>query len=371
MERKPRVLFIMHMPPPMHGAAIIGKFIHDSKYINEKYECYFLNEAISTDVSHIGKIGLYKFKSIFDHARKIIKMIREVKPDLIYITPSAYQPEIGMIRYVLEFMAINSTCVKKLIHFHNKGVREKCQKWWIRWYYKMLFYNAKVIFIAKGFEKQFDIYLQSSQILYCPNGIQRTRDAYSPLERSNNSVPKLLFLSNMMKEKGVYTLLEAIEMLKVRGYLFSCDFVGAWKDITEQDFNNYCLKHEIKDRITAYGPIFGASKLEFYKSADIFVFPSYNETFGLVLAEAMEYELPCVTTKEGGMAILVEDGYNGFLIEKANSKQLADRLAKLINNSELRERMGKAGFEKFNREFSIDKFELNLSNCIDKAMGNE
>ena len=371
MERKPRILFIMHMPPPVHGVAVVGQNIHDSRLINSKYECFYINEAISTDVSHIGKVGLYKVKSIFDHAKKIKKTIKETKPDLVYITPSAYQPEIGMIRYILEFMAINSTGVKKLIHFHNKGIREKCQKWWIRWYYKMLFKNAKVIFIAKGFEKQFDIYLKASQILHCPNGIQRSRKIGSSLIKKNNSTPKLLFLSNIMKEKGVFTLLEAIEQLKAKGLSFTCDFVGSWKDITEQGFKSYCLQHDIQDIIIAHGPIFGPSKLNFYKEADIFVFPSYNETFGLVLAEAMEYELPCVTTNEGGMPMLVEDGYNGYLINRADSKQLADRLEKLISNAQLRVCMGKASYEKFNREFTIDKFEQKLSNCIDKALNNE
>lgn len=371
MVRKPRVLFIMHMPPPMHGASLIGQYIHDSEYICNKYDCYFLNETISTDVSEIGKYGLSKIKSIITHSIEIGKTIKEVNPDLIYITPSAFQPEFGMIRYVLEFLIINHYAVRKIIHFHNKGVREKCQKWWIRWYYNMLFKNAKVVFIAKGFEKQFDRYLKESQVLFCSNGIKKTRTPKDVIQRDKVNIPKLLYLSNMMKEKGVYTLLQAIEMLKNKNILFTCDFVGAWKDITESQFHDYCRHHNISDVITAHGPIYGTPKLDYYKKADIFVFPSYNETFGLVLAEAMEYELPCVTTNEGGMPILVEDGYNGFLIDKADSRQLADRLENLIKDPELRHKMGKAGYEKFNNEFTLDKFEHNLSCCIDKALDND
>lgn len=369
MERKPRILFIMHMPPPMHGAAVMGQYIRDSNYINSKYDCFFLNEAISTDVSHIGRVGWYKIKSIYNHVKNIERKICEVDPDLIYITPSAYQPEIGMIRYVFEFLTINRFGIKKLIHFHNKGIREKCQKWWIQWYYKMLFKNAKVIFIANGFEKQFDIYLKPEQIFHCPNGIQETRIKDVVIQRGN-ATPRLLFLSNMMREKGVYTLLEAIAILKSKDISFFCDFVGEWKDIKEEEFNNYCKKYKIEDRITAHGPVFGAAKLDYYKNADIFVFPSYNETFGLVLAEAMEYELPCVTTNEGGMPVLVEDGYNGYLINKADSEQLADRLEKLICCPELRINMGRASYKKFKNEFTVDMFEKKMSSCIDKALKN-
>lgn len=40
---KSKILFIMHMPPPVHGAAMMGKYIHDSKLINDKFECHYIN----------------------------------------------------------------------------------------------------------------------------------------------------------------------------------------------------------------------------------------------------------------------------------------------------------------------------------------
>ena len=45
-----KVLFILHMPPPVHGASMVGKYIHDSKIINNAFECHYLNLALAKDL---------------------------------------------------------------------------------------------------------------------------------------------------------------------------------------------------------------------------------------------------------------------------------------------------------------------------------
>ena len=47
MSSKSNILFIMHMPPPVHGAAMMGKYIHDSKLINSTFDCHYINLTIA------------------------------------------------------------------------------------------------------------------------------------------------------------------------------------------------------------------------------------------------------------------------------------------------------------------------------------
>ena len=67
----------------------------------------------------------------------------------------------------------------------------------------------------------------------------------------------------------------------------------------------------------------------------------------MVILEAMEYKLPVISTNEGGIPDMVKDGENGLICEKQNPVSLADCIAKLLDDEELRVKMGSAGHEKF------------------------
>lgn len=51
------ILFIMHMPPPVHGAAMVGKYIHDSRVIKEAFDCHYINLTTARDLADIGRVG--------------------------------------------------------------------------------------------------------------------------------------------------------------------------------------------------------------------------------------------------------------------------------------------------------------------------
>ena len=64
---KAKVLFIIHMPPPVHGASMVGQYIHDSDFINDLFECHYINEGLSSEVSHVGKFEFYKLWILLKH----------------------------------------------------------------------------------------------------------------------------------------------------------------------------------------------------------------------------------------------------------------------------------------------------------------
>lgn len=106
-----------------------------------------------------------------------------------------------------------------------------------------------------------------------------------------------------------------------------------------------------------HGKKYNEEKEAFFENADMFIFPTLNEAFGLVLLEAMEHALPCIATDEGGISDIVDDGETGFIVSKRNTEALADKIEYLLNHPEERMRMGKLGYKKFLDEFTIKKFE--------------
>lgn len=360
---KHRVLFIMHMPPPVHGAAMMGQYIHDSELINGAFECRYINESSSKTINEVGGKYLKKAFRFIEHLYDIQKTVRSFRPDLVYVTPGGANPELGFLKYVLEFSILNLYGCRKLIHFHNKGEKEKAEKWYIRWYYRFLFKHADVIFLSKLLVPQFQYYLREEQIHICPNGIKESLDV-EPVAERRNAPPQLLYLSNMMEEKGVYVLLDAIRILQDRGIDLLCDFVGGWKDITPEAFHDYCRKRGIENRVTAHGPKYGTDKVPYFKNADVFVFPSFNETFGLVNLEAMENKLPVISTNVGGIPDVVVNDVNGYVCKPKDVTDLANKIERLLSDRNGRVRMGENGYKMFKERFTVTSFEKRMHDII-------
>ena len=105
--------------------------------------------------------------------------------------------------------------------------------------------------------------------------------------------------------------------------------------------------------------------------ADVFCFPTHFEceTFGLGLLEAMSFGLPVVASNWRGIPSVVDEGETGFLFEALDADALADRLARLADDRDLRERMGQAGRAKFEREFTFPRHASRMRHAMLETAG--
>ena len=113
---------------------------------------------------------------------------------------------------------------------------------------------------------------------------------------------------------------------------------------------------------------YGKEKDEAYQQADIFVFPTYNECFPLVLLEAMQHGLPCISTNEGAISDIVDDGVTGYIVEARNADCLAAKIEDLANDKQKRMNMGMYGRRKCQEQFTLDVFEKRMSEVLEQLM---
>ena len=107
---------------------------------------------------------------------------------------------------------------------------------------------------------------------------------------------------------------------------------------------------------------------KYYQMADIFTLPSYTEGLPLVVIEAMACGLPVVVSTVGGIPELVKDGNNGFLVPPKDSFSLNEKLEILVNNEELRKKIGTKALETVDDEFNIDKKVDKMINMYNKLI---
>jgi glycosyltransferase involved in cell wall biosynthesis len=232
------------------------------------------------------------------------------------------------------------------------------------------------------------------------NGVHHMR--FAPIQADSparpTAAPRLLFVGRVSPEKGIHVLLGAMRLLVRRYPGMHLDIVGgigsAPRDyiVDLSDDPRVLGLAQFYDRTAGTGTYIGYLKrmcrdglegnvaftgavayqtvVDHYHRADILVNPSLSESFGMSVTEAMAAEKPVVATRVGGMVNVVDDGRTGILVDAADERGLADAIARLIEDPELRLRMGKAGRERVVRLFSWQQVSRSLAGEYEQLARN-
>ena len=119
-------------------------------------------------------------------------------------------------------------------------------------------------------------------------------------------------------------------------------------------------ENKLKDRIIWAG--FTEEIPRVLKALDIFVMPSYQETFGLILIEAMAMRLPVVATDAGGPPEILDYGKCGILVPPRQAEPLAEAVITLIKNPELKNKLAQAGRERVVKVYALEVVLDHLEN---------
>jgi D-inositol-3-phosphate glycosyltransferase len=161
--------------------------------------------------------------------------------------------------------------------------------------------------------------------------------------------PLLLYVGRIAPIKGLETLLDAVVRLRARGSGVRLLIVGGEADEPADGH-----EAEIRRRVDALGlheavRFVGAQPQDalrdYYVAADVTVLPSYYESFGMVALEAMACGSPVIGSRVGGLATTVRDGVTGFLVPDGDAGALGERIEMLVDDADLRFRLGREGVQ--------------------------
>lgn len=161
----------------------------------------------------------------------------------------------------------------------------------------------------------------------------------------------LLFMGRLTKDKGIIELVKVFnEIVSIRKNIYLL-VIGYEEDVSVNELK--ILVDNFKSNLLFID--YTDAPSSYLSAADIFCLPSYREGFGQAIIEASSCELPVVSSSIYGVIDAVEDKVSGLLQPVGDTKLLKDALILLIDNKELRKKMGRSG-----RERAINCFDKNL-----------
>ena len=284
--------------------------------------------------------------------RRLQKIYNRIKPDIVhhYTVKAVLYGTVAARLCGIKGIVNGVTGMPYIIVSPKKGIVKRMARWVaMRWYgwsvsgkrTATILQNQDDLELLKSFAPK----VAANAVVTNGSGVDLERFAQKPkMARFSNTPVNVLFVGRFLKEKGVFELMDAVREMRSHNVPFEMHLCGdfdhgnrssatdddliQWKEEGLVDWSGQL--DDVRDKLAA---------------ADMVVLPSYREGTPRSLLEAMAVGRPLVTTDVPGCRNVVQDSVNGFLVDSHDPVMLADAMAKLIEDENLRERMGHASRE--------------------------
>ena len=343
-SRRRLVLMVgMHLTKTRGGISTVTKEILNSSLTDD-----FEFEYIASQAEDFGKFAKVRLalSALFRFTRKCLSR----SPAFVYVHLGS---NASLYRESVFIVLAKILRLKTIVHFHAGDFddyyprQNRFGRWFIRQTIKSG--DELIAVSADSAQRLGKLVGAANRVNVVPNGIETREFDFSP-NRHDGQTVRLLFVGAIGKLKGERDLIEALKILRTGGdYNLKISFLGYGAESLEP----LCAAAGIADWIEFAGAVALEKRGEFYRQADIFVLPTYGEALSMSIIEAMAAGLPVVTTTVGGNPELVENGVNGWLVKPGDTKNLADKIAFLIENETARRNFGACGRQKAQENFDI------------------
>jgi glycosyltransferase involved in cell wall biosynthesis len=367
-----KVLVVGQLPPPHLGQPIMLEILVRSRMPG--VELRHLPMQLSHDASDVGHFRWTKLMGLFSTVARLVWASIAYRPDILYFAPAA-ATRISMWRDVAILAPVRLLFRKTVLHFHaggHGGLYLELPRWQ-QWLFRRTYFHADAAIRLSELTPDDGQRLLARREYIVPNGIEDLGAGVPPRPLAPVSAARplrILFVALLCESKGLLVLIEACGRLKQRGVPFRLEVMGRFENAEfEARVRARIAELDLHDDVHFLGQQIGADKLAAFARADVLCHPSFFDTFGIVLLEAMSCRLPVVATRYCSIPTIVDEGRTGFLVKPRDAQGVADRLERLAVDPVLRQRMGEAGREKFLREYTVPRHIERMRRAFLDLMG--
>lgn len=300
---------------------------------------------------------------------RFFRQVHSGNYDLIHINPSL-EPN-GFLRDSVFMFIAHSLCgLKVLVFWHGWSTKfEKKVEGPLNWLYKLTYQkSAGMIVLASDFIRKLESWNYKGRLFQ-----ETTLFDEALLSGMTNEIisakfaeqeTRLLFLSRVEENKGVFEILQVFEKLKKDHPNLKLDFGGTGSAL--EGLREKIDLHEIKD-VRLLGFVVGEQKKEVLHKAHIFVFPSsHDEGLPIAVLEAMGCGMPVITTWNAGIKDFFENEKMGAVLKDTTAHELKTKLLKLLEDRKEQEKVALYNHGYAKQNFTASKVVLRLESIYRK-----
>jgi glycosyltransferase involved in cell wall biosynthesis len=371
-ERRPAVLALLHLPPPVHGASTMAAQLAAGDGAGT-VRLRVVPLRFARGHGDLGRASPRKAAIALGVAARQLAELIFRRPDAGYMALSTRGAP--MLRDALYLRLFRLWRVPYAVHLHTLGLPDTLRdapapvRWWVA---GALRGAARVIVLNRVHARELETLIPGGRVAEVPNGIPDLPDAHAAGGRetgADGGRRRVLFLSNMLREKGPLELLEALPAIRAAHPSVRPTFAGDWPDpAVRQRFLARSRQLGLDPWIEVVGPVDGGARRALLDEAAVFVFPSYHPTecCPLAVIEAMRQGVPVVAARQGGVPELVGDA--GVLVPPRDPDALARAVAALLADPAGALRLGTAARERFERLHRADRWERAVATVLQAAL---
>jgi glycosyltransferase involved in cell wall biosynthesis len=369
---KPKVLVIGVLPPPAIGPTLAMKRLLEAENIRNAFDIILLDISDTRSSANIGKFDFTNAGLAIKHIFQCFKTLIAAKPALVYLNLSeglwGYLRDVGLV--------LPAILLGRKVVFHLRGSQFRsfyetmpapC-----RWLTRTILQRvSRVIVLGNNLKPLFGGLVHEDRIAVVPNGIDYKQFDHVETSANGDSLDRILYLSNLKKEKGTLRMIEALPDVVMYRPSIHVTFAGEWQSEADRDYAEQFIRdHDLTRHVTFTGRIGGIDKIRLYKEHGLFVFtPVDPEGLPWVILEAMSAGLPVITTERGAIPEVVEQGRTGYIIEP-QPKTIAEKIRYIVEHPGEAKTMGMNGRQRVERYFSEPAYLKGIEQVLLEALNN-
>lgn len=368
MQTRKKILMFGYAPPPYFGPAVAYGALLRSRFM-EEFDVTFINLSVVSDLRDLEKFSVAKLLKLAKFFFLEFWYLLTDRFDFVCY-PVSFNHN-AFLKDALLLGLARAFGVPTVLWAHGNNLPDfysRSPRWMQRVIDATIKNAVGGIVLGERLRFNFQQQLPDEKIFSVPLGIEMP--AAPPTRRPDARLRTVLYLGNLIREKGVFVLLEAIPRVLEKHPDTRFVFAGAWWNDDERRAAEQIVRDQrIESSVVFTGLVVGETKRHWLTTSDLLVFPTfyYYETFGLVLLEAMWAGLPVIATARASIPEIVEDGVNGLLVNEQDVDDLAAKMVRLLSDPELRRRMGEANRQKFREYYTHEHYGQRMSAVFEKV----